>query len=579
MRDAFRRFRPALFLAFWAGSLLCGRADTNQPASVPPGALDLQAPEYQTIREAYDKEKSGINGPRLEKLKGLLQRNLQEADAMLKEKEMTGNIKGMAIARETKAVFEEALSDLDKKQDFALPEKVRREVEPTVAECRQEKQRIDGPFTNRLANLEQEYLQKFSDAMRKNPQLVSLANNGDSVKKWFQQLLITEKASPSTPKPPTGPGATNVAATASNTAAAASEIFAKSGEAPKWMSVARWTADMVAVDIVSIPVTGRSGVFETEKYNPVAGQNSTLRYEALRRLPERGDYQFRLKRIPDKEPVDVLDWPAVKGGFVLTFRTHSGIVAHGFELEVGVRGADIARLFPDNGGASAAAATNLPSAQIKLNLKTKPDGASVSVDGVPYRDEKDVLLKTPCVVKLDPGRHTVQVSLLTYLDMKISDYDFKEDRDVSWVFRPDLRVTRATVVVPAHSDGWTASSVKIKPGDQVVIDASGKWVCGVKGEECGPDGYPNNKDFLHYYLNPLAAPRQLVGANYGALLVKINADGFPKLIGKGGALTTAKDGTLFFDINETEYKALRKNNTGAITVKVTVIPAPSAERP
>jgi hypothetical protein len=551
-----------------------GLAATSPAASPPPaGQINLQAPEYQAIREAYERKKAELNAPRLDKLRSLLKKQIADADATLKEKELAGNIKGMAIARTAKTIFEECRDDLEKKQDFTFPARVRRELEPTLATCREEKQKLDEAFTNQLAGIEEESFLRFTEVVRNNPQTAAMASDRESLKGWFRELLRTEKPAPKPPTtgPATNAAPTNVVAGATNVVAAKPAIFARSGDAEKWVLFGRWTADMVAMDIVALPVLGRAVSGETQKYNPMTGQNSTLRYEAIRALPLRGDYRFRLRSMPGMEPVDVLDWPSEANGFTLAVRTHADILSHGFEMEAGLPAVEITRLFPDTVEPGAEAPTNAPLPKVKLNIATKPPDALVYVDGVLYRNDKEAPVTTPCTITVDAGYHTIRVSLLTYLEMMISNYNFREDRDVWWTFRKDPRVVEKTLIVSARNDGWTSSGIKIDKSYQVLIEAEGKWVCGNKGEECGPDGYPNTKDFFHYYVGG-SGPRQLLGSNYGALLVKLNENGSPRLIGKGGTIVTDKAGTLFFDINETPYKVLRRDNSGALTLKLTVIP-------
>ena len=106
----------------------------------------------------------------------------------------------------------------------------------------------------------------------------------------------------------------------------------------------------------------------------------------------------------------------------------------------------------------------------------------------------------------------------------------------------------------------------------MILEPEGEWACGSKKELCGPEGYPNDNQFYHYYLSPEAGPRQVKGINYGALLVKVDTDGIPRAVGKRLSMTLKEEGTLFFDINESDNSRERADNVGSLDVHITVLP-------
>jgi hypothetical protein len=88
----------------------------------------------------------------------------------------------------------------------------------------------------------------------------------------------------------------------------------------------------------------------------------------------------------------------------------------------------------------------------------------------------------------------------------------------------------------------------------------------------GPQGYdPRDMRFSHYYLSGQGAPKQLESAPYGALLARIGTNPIVA-VGKSAGFVAGADGPLLFDINEAPEPALRRNNRGALKVKVLIQP-------
>jgi hypothetical protein len=201
---------------------------------------------------------------------------------------------------------------------------------------------------------------------------------------------------------------------------------------------------------------------------------------------------------------------------------------------------------------------------------TRPEGAHVYVDGA-RTEEQGKPVTTPCTVGVPEGRHEIKLRLLGSLDATIVNFVPEEGREYSHAFRNDPRFVERTFQVSARS-GWRNSGVEVAPGDVLIVEAAGQWSCGNKGELVGPDGYPNDQQFFHYYIQPKLAPRDYTKFNYGALLLRIGTTDQVIAVPKNIRAGIRSSGAVQFGINEAE--SARGDNTGALTVTIRKGPAP-----
>jgi hypothetical protein len=564
-------------------------AGTNPPpaaAKSPVDTLDVTGPEYQAIRDSYQAAKAPADAARLTAFRPILKRFIDQAEDMLKEKKKVRNIKGVAIANAAKELFESALTNLETRQQLELPEKVRRELEPMLAEFKSATAPFETEYSNALARLDAAHYARFVELVAKAKPSAVVPAEQEKLKAKFAEFVQTTTAPAATGTDTNAPAATtnpppaettneSEFAAATNVATGAVPlppgIMAASGEATNWVTVARWTGQMMGMDVVNIPVVGREGSVPSEQFNMMSGENSKLLFKSLHTLPPQEGYVYRLKRIPSMDPVTVLEWPRPQNDYSLTIRTSASTkypCPNGFELQVSLPEAELMALFP-SARQETVGDTNAP--PVSVQIDTEPTGAVVYVDNVAYRDG-DGFRRTPCELKLLPGRHAVHVALPGYLDMGVPNFNFETNTSFTWRFKLDPRATRKVIKVSSVTP-WTSTGIKIDKGDLVIIDASGTWSCGVKKETCGPEGYsPRSQQFYHYYLSPESSPRQLPGADYGALLMKVGDSGAPRAVGKKLKLIAKEDGLVYFDINEVTDNRLRRDNAGAMEVQVLVAP-------
>lgn len=535
-----------------------------QPESKPEPvkSININTPQYQKLKDAFSKAQASLEQDRKKQLTELLKQFLSKSDAMFQEKKRLGNIKGVAIARKAKIIFEEALAEVEEKQDFDLPENVRKELEAMMEECKKQKKDIKEQHKKAVVSLEEKFMTEFAKISRRLPGQDAEADQ-ESLRKKFEELVSKEAPVPTPPE-----GVTNVVDSGKAVVSEPSPFIANSGTANQWVTVAQWTTKIWGMDVFTIPVLNRKTNTEIRHPNPVVGEASVSKFKVIHTLPERGDYVFRLKRIPGTGTVEVVEWPDSKNKWALVVRTPHPLEApseYGFELEAGLPGNAISEVLfaaerADSGG------TNGP--PVKIAMSTRPAGALIHVDGGLYKDDNGAI-KTPCIIELSPGKHTICFSMYGYLDKVFKDYELKADQKISWVFQKDPTITTKVLSVAARSS-WSSTGIEIKKGTQVTVLAEGTWKCGSKKEDCDPNGYPNDERFYHYYLTEGASLRQVKTSNYGALLMKIGKDGAPAPVGKKLSLVAKKEGILFLDINEAADKDARQDNSGQLKVSISV---------
>jgi hypothetical protein len=570
-------------------------AGTNAPpkaAKSPVDALNLTGGDYPAVRDSYLAAKSAADTARLTGLRPVLQRFVKQAEEMLKEKRKVRNVKGVAVATAAKEIFEGALTNLESRQELEFPEKIRRDLEPMMAEFRTAAEPCESAYSNALEQVTATHFARFAALVAKASPAAAAPAEQEKLKARFATFVLPTVAAPvsagtdtnapaASTNQPQAAAATNESEFAETTNAPSGAvplppgIFAASGEGSNWISIARWTGQMMGMDVINIPVTGREGSSRSEQYNMMSGENSKLLYASLRTLPPKEGCVFRLKRLPSMESVTVLEWPGARNGHTLIVRTSSSNrfpCPNGFELQVSLPDAELAALFP-TATLEKVSDTNAP--PVPVQIATEPAGAVVYVDSIAYRDG-DGYRRTPCEIRVMPGHHGLRVALPGYLEMGVADYNFETNASFSWKFKLDPRATRKSIKISSVTP-WTATGVKIASGDLVIIDPGGSWSCGTKKEPCGPEGYnPQDKLFYHYYLSPESSPRQFPGANYGALLMKVGDGGAPRAVGKKMKFIAKEDGAIYCDINEATDNRLRRDNAGAMEVQILVVPGKQA---
>jgi len=527
----------------------------------PASELDFFAPAVRELRKAYAAEREKQDAARRTQLEALIRENLERFEARLAQNRRTGNIRGMAVARNGIRIFERARTDLEQEGEFEWPARVRRELEETVEQVADQKREIDEKHARSLHSLDDQYAGLLVAEARRQ----GLPEPADAdLRRWLDRL----GAAPETAEIPPETGADLPDGPSPGAGAAPSREPEPGSE---WVTLGLWSAEVNALTVLEVGLMNRRTPEETEGREPVTGGSYTQRYRPVRLLAADGDYAFRLRALPGHQPVGVLEWPQRGNGWTLSVRARPerGVPSrHGAEIQIAFPGAaDLQRL--DTGGEHADTSTNTPT--IELRIRTEPAGAVVFLEGLVFR-RGDRIVRTPCTLSVPAGLHNIRLRKLGCVDAVLKDVEISEDRLLTWTFEKDPGYADRTVTVSAAT-GWTASGIELRKGRFLLITASGTWHCGSKREEVDADGYPNDKRFFHYYLDPRASPRQLAGSPYGALLMRIGRDGPLRAVGRRLNTTADADGMLYFDINESARGSARRDNGGALTVRVQVLSA------
>ena len=554
-------------------------ADSGPATANVDASLDLSAPEYRTISKNYASARKVSDDTRREALKAILAKRIEESELMLSEKRKTRNVTGIAVATTAINMFQTAMTNLDLSGAFSLPASVRKELETTLSQVKDAAKPIEATFSNEISRLEAEVLKQFISAVKGgHPELSDQAVES-RYSKEFRSLLTAPVPSPapapaaSTNTLPSASGSTNANVSATNQPPP--DIIAASGEGQEWITAGRWIGAMRGMDVISIPVMQAAGTTNrTEQFNSMSGRNSELEYASVLSLPPKPELVYRLKNVKGHIPVGVLEWPSAHNGHQLMIRTTPSErfpSMHGFELQVSVATGDVRRIL-SAGQPSNAASDNTPRAL--LSLVTTPSGASIVVDGKPL-----TVAVTPCKLKLTLGSHSIRFSLPGYQDILAANLDVRSNQTFQGTFKADPRFARKTVSVPANAAKWTSSGISVSRGDTLVVYAEGTWSCTAEHEAIGPAGYPKDQKYMRYYGDPMQYIRQSTEIDYGALLMRIGDSAPYYAVGSQFKISITAPGSIWFDVNEIQNARFRKDNNGALTVTVIVMPPGTAPKP
>lgn len=538
-----------------------------EPAA--PSAL-RSGPEFKAVKETYSKGLAAIQMTRTGALVRLLQGNLETADQMLKEKSQSRNITGMAVARNARTIFENALTNLNTVGTFEFPPKVRRELEAMVQEAKSARQKIEDEAHAARSNLNSQCFDKYSALIVKSRPELAAESAREGLKLEFKTWLEEKEAEDMPPASSTNDavGVTNAASVSSS---AQPVVLGASGDAKKWVTVGRWKGSVASLEVVAISVAGmKIGTNRSESANIIAGVDSKFEYVAHYAFPTGAAVPVRLKSVPGQPGGEVVEWPSAGNDFTLSIRLSAPHYpsTHGFDLQVGVTGEG---LMP---GAvlESSSGHEEPVPPVSVGIVSQPPGASVWLDGVPVKEAK-----SPCRISVPVGAHSLELVLQGYESMTLSNEMFATNRTVKWTFRPDPRLVTKTCTVEADGNQWYPSGILVQNDTVIFIKAEGEWSCGSRGERCPAGGYSASVPTYRHYSDP--ALRQAADFNYGALLGRIGKDGAPFLVGPSTRLKATAKGMLYFDVNEVTGKVSRADNTGKLVVRVGIIPAAASPSP
>ena len=531
----------------------------------PIPAINYSSPDFTSLKIAYAKSLEAIQATRTTALVRLLQVNIDNADLLLKEKSKTRNVTGMAVANHAKSIFDGILTNLNATGKVTVPGKVRRELETVLADFSTAAKKIDGEFDTGKTVLQKDTLEKFrAFGANTRPEWKGDAAM-EEVKQEFQGWMEGKYDPVPALQVEHGAGGDKAGGSVKTVQP---EVLGTSGSAGKWATIAHGRGLARSMDVITIQLAQmKTGTNIVESTNPIAGSNSRFEFHAFCLYPQHPGVPIRLKSCPGKEGVEVIEWPTAANDYNLTLRLVSSNYpsAHAFDLQVGADEGSSAYLNPAAlpEGDPGEIMKSIP--PVLLSVTTIPPGALVVVDGEPVKD-----MKSPCRVSVPVGTHTVEIMLSGYTSMSLTNEMFTTNRAVKWKFQPDPRVVSKSCSLSANVNQWYPTGVFVQKDSMITIKAEGEWSCGSKGERCFADGYPISVPTYRHYADP--ALRQVSNANYGSLLARIGKESSPVAVGQAARIKAADRGLLYFDINEAPGKTARNDNTGELTIRVTVMP-------
>jgi hypothetical protein len=552
------QFRP-LFRLSAAAALAAVAASAGLAAAAP---LNIFTPDLQQLKKDYLEEKGKVAAARHDALKALLDEGAAHYAKLHEQHKVTGNISGLAIALTGIRGFDEMKEQLEKTRDFKWPERIRREMETHFEGLKARKKGMDEKFTAAVKEVEDKWRAQFAERCKAQGADVS---NAAKLQEWFTDLVGSEDR-------PAGAtaGTGGAAAAASN---AVSEEVSVQGVGSNWVPFARWYASIGSMEVIEVPVMNRR-TEETNKTVGAEGAPVETRYFPIRELTPAAGYAFRVRGLRGKQSAVVVSWPTQRNKWRLSLRLRPGRDVpsqHAVELQVTFPGAEALPLIagvslPEDGAAPGiAGAAGGPVTLVAVSVQTVPEGAMIAVDGL-LMETNGVAHRTPCTVQIPAGRHDIALKKFGFKDAVFRNFMAEAGRGLAWNMQRDPKLVEKNFQVSARSR-WRDSGISVSPGEVVMVDATGTWSCGSKGEPVGAEGYPNDSKFFHYYTDPRANPRQVPKFNYGALLMRVGPSGTIVGVTRDFKAQIKSAGTLYFDINEAEGPA-RNDNQGALNVHV-----------
>lgn len=543
-----------------------------------PKEVNIRSPEMQALKTDYLRERTDFDAKRLAKLKEMAKRYLEDAEVDLSAKKRAGNISGIAIATKAVEIAKDWIQQIDTQKNMTIPTDVRRELKEKMNAIGAKKKEIDEDWMFALENLETRFFDSFTQKVKAQG-LEEVED--EKLKTLFRQLvgvsaptavaskMTTEQTTPQTPTPS---GGETTPTTTPQPLAEPVEI-GRSGEATDWVPLAKWFVELSTLMILDVPIVNRNKEETSEEADALGGTCKT-RFEPVAVLQSVEGCIFRVMSIPGNEPVEILGWPRRANKWALQVRVKPGNDVpskHAIELQVSASSAPLLRPI---GAVSSpeVVETRTPVANgVKIRISTEPAGAFVYVDKVLYR-EASTIPKTPCTIVVAQGVHDILLKKHGYIDGVISMFQAKDGAHVTWTFVRDPAYVDKVVKVDALRS-WQTSGVEVKKNDSITLEVSGTWSCGSGKEKVGPEGYHNDEKYFKYYIDPKSSPRQIAEANYGTLLMRIGKTGQIRVVGQNMKLKADTDGIIFFDINEANDIKARRDNAGALNVRIIKIPA------
>jgi hypothetical protein len=557
-----------------APAVAADAAATNETAeagltnALPPLDPILFSPNWQSVRAQFRKENEQVAARRVRQLMPLVQRSLQEAEQSVTEARRVRNATEIRVAQAYRDTLAGVRDAVTAGSPVPWPESVRPEMRERLKKFRDEFEAASQAADEPVAAVRTAQLTRFADALRAAQQPVP-----EDIEALYSRWLAEDPPEPGAEKPPDGetPPAEEEAPPPEEVKPPEppKEYFAESGPADgEWTPVGRWTAEMRGPDLFKIQIFDAREPRTGAQANQVSGQTSVWSWEPIQPLAPGTNYVYRLKRLEGRTAVDVVNWPGPDHPGELAIRTpHASVIPSpvGFELQW-------AKPTQAEDPAVVEARRELAEKGIDIPIQSRPEGARVGVNGKVYRLPSGEAALTPCTVRLLPGTVRLTLVLDEHVPHDVAEFKVTAGARMNWQFQSELDLPGTSFRVDAKTP-WQVAKIEVATGDRIWVIPEGTWVIGERGETCGAAGYDEAK-LPHYAAAKTAALRQVAEAPYGALLMRIGVKekSKPILIEKPLRIVSPMSGVLGFDTNEISESKARRDNRGALSLKIIVIP-------
>jgi hypothetical protein len=523
--------------------------------------LDLFNDKFATLKQGYSENMARLEDYRSKALDKFLADEAEQARERYEQQKRIRNVKGMAVAGKLNTLLQEMSAKLDESGQIEFPEasEQREELREYLSQLQGRMDAALKPFDDKKREIDAVGLERFKLLAREQVSDIDDQSAATVFEDW-----IADKYKPAVADKQ-APGAQGAEQIGAGEGAADRLYFAESGSAREWFVVGSWQVDSKAMDIFTVPIYSGADQSGTKR-NIMASTSAQWRYMHENNLEKRRYYAFRLKTVNGLKPPTVVAWPSQRNDWSIEVRTGNAAGQYGFVVEAG------ATVGPDG--------RELALETFDIPVVTEPSAARIYVDGErQYPPGSESV--TPMTLALKKGVYDIEIRKEDHLTKRIKQFRVVAGARLDVKLKHESELPGERIVYTAR-DSWFRSKVKVEKGDKIWVVVSGKWTVGRQGEAVGPQGYPR-EEYPHYYSGEM---RKFSAANYGALLMKVGEDyyGAPADIedkravavpGRVGVTATTW-GELWFDVNEIESNDLRRDNRGALTLNVVVIPGGEA---
>ena len=533
---------------------------------IPSGAsaeVNLFTPEMQKIKQTFDTETAQHGVSRTNAVAQFLDRQIETYDQQLAAHKRTGNVTKMGIARTASRALAQMKEGLAAEKLIAMPARVRRELKPEFAVIERELKALQGTHSATASAARKVMFDQFVEACRAQDPALPEPSDLEAA---FNRLLATKAPTVAEGQPGDGTATAPV-----DDVPETPTVLSTSGASMEWAGIGFLQVEANAMDLMEIKIAGVREPSESTGKHMVNQEPYTIRYQPIRIFEPVETAHFQIRSVPGKLPLEVFEWPDAKNQWTFSFRVRPSEEIpsqHVVELMAGYEGVSSLAMLEtsqtDTGDGVEPVAKPQETNDVKLTIGSAPDGAAVFLNGRRARIDKRRAV-TPCSLTVRAGTYDIVLRKYAFKDAFIKQLEIRKDTTIQRELAMNEKIVDESISVSA-AQSWRNSRIRVTKGETFSMIVKGHWGCGSDGELVDAAGYPNDRKFFKYYANAKEHPRQITGANFGALLMRIGSSGPMHKVGLSLRGRARASGFLYFDINESPLPSHRADNLGRLTI-------------